>query len=36
MVPVAVSVPANVDASPKMSFDNWAFGRFVGHPRQTR
>ncbi len=33
MIPVAVSVPASLPISIEMSFDNWAFGTFVGHPR---
>jgi hypothetical protein len=33
MVPVAVSVPYNADIAVRMDFDNWAFGDFVGVPR---
>lgn len=35
MVPVAVSVPADVEVAPKMRFDNWAFGEFEGAPRTS-
>ena len=33
MVPVAVSVPENVEIDVKMTTDNWAFGDVVGLPR---
>lgn len=34
MVPVAVSVPTNVEKfTARMTFDNWAFGAIEGKPR---
>lgn len=33
MVPVAVSVPYDVDFKISMSLDNWAFGEIAGKPR---
>ncbi len=33
MVPVAVSVPANLNVVVKMVFENWAFGKFEGVER---
>ena len=34
MVPVAVSVPANVkNPTVRMTFDNWAFGKLVAKPK---
>jgi len=33
MVPVAVSVPNEIDISIKMTLDNWAFGSIEGTPR---
>ena len=35
MVPVAVSVPADVDEfDARMTFDNWAFGTIEGRPQE--
>ena len=33
MVPVAVSVPTNIDFDVRMTLDNWAFGKIRGAPR---
>jgi hypothetical protein len=33
MVPVAVSVPENLDIRIKMETTNWAFGDILGKPR---
>lgn len=33
MVPVAVSVPNEIDINIKMTLDNWAFGNIEGSPR---
>jgi len=32
-VPVAVSVPANIDVEVNMVEQNWAFGEIAGAPR---
>jgi len=34
MVPVAVSVPGDLAVDISMNFENWAFGDFVGKPRE--
>ena len=33
MIPVAVSVPANVEIEVSMQVDKWAFGKIVGKPK---
>jgi len=35
MVPVAVSVPYNVELDITMTLNNWAFGDITGKPRGT-
>ncbi len=34
MVPVAVSVPDNLNIAIKMETTNWAFGKIKGMPRE--
>ncbi len=33
MIPVAVSVPANLELEISMNVDKWAFGKIVGKPK---
>ena len=35
MVPVAVSVPSNVEITIEMQHDSWAFGKITGAPLEN-
>jgi len=34
MIPVAVSVPADVEIEVSMTVEKWAFGKIVGKPQK--